>query len=127
MFATLRRHQKWLWYVISILTIISFVWFFSPRSSRNVGRGGWRENDVVGSIYGHAIHRGAYLQATREARLRYFLSYRQWPDEDEMARQLGIIERETRNRLMLIEKLKQLDVQPSVTAAVQWIADVFQD
>jgi IS1 family transposase len=126
MFVSLRRHQKWLWIVISVLTIISFVAFFSPRSQRGVGSG-WRENDVVGSIYGHALHHDEYLQAAREARLWYFLRARQWPEEDEAARQFGFIERETRDRLLLSEKLKQLNITVSETAAAQWIADLFQD
>jgi hypothetical protein len=127
MFASIRRHQKWLWFVISVLTIISFVAFFSPRSQRGVGSGGWQENDVVGSINGRALHRDEYLQAAREAELRYFLNYRQWPRDDEMARQMGLIDNEIRSRLLLIDKLKQLNVKVSEEAAAQWIADVFHD
>jgi hypothetical protein len=128
MFASIRRHQKWLWFVISVLTIISFVAFFSPRSQRGASYGaGLSADDTVGSIYGRRIRRDEYAQASREANLRYFITYRRWADDDEMARQLGLIDRETRNRLLLIRKLDEMNVKVGETAVAQWIADAFQD
>src|SRR5439155_13689613 len=127
MFASIRRHQKWLWFVISILTIISFVGFLSPRSTRGLGRGAWMAKDTIGSIYGHDVSREGYQEAQREAALSYYLRSGQWPADNEAVRQLGILERETRERLLFGEKLKQLDVQVSEGAVAQWIFDVFQD
>ena len=88
---------------------------------------GFVEGDTVGSIYGRPLRRDEFHQAQREAHLRYFLNYREWPDESEMARQFGIMDRELRDRLLLIEKLNQLNVKVGRDAVVQWIEDVFKD
>jgi hypothetical protein len=128
MFESIRRHQKWLWIVIMTLTIISFVAFFSPRSQRGYSSGGMFGDDkAVGSINGRDIGREEYLDAVKEARLRYYLSYGQWPRDDEMTRRLGLMERETRNRIVLLEKLKEFDIRVSDTATAEWISEVWRD
>src|SRR5690242_4825097 len=125
MFGTIRRHQKWLWIVISTVTIISFVAFFSPNRRRQAGWTGPR--DQVGSINGRAITRDQYAQAYREAELRYLFSYGDWPGNDAASRQSGVIERETRNRLVLLDKVNELDIQVGEPAVAEWIADTFRD
>jgi peptidyl-prolyl cis-trans isomerase D len=125
MFGTIRRHQKWLWIVISTVTIVSFVAFFSPQQRKQRGWTGPR--DLVGSINGRSITRDQYANAYREAELRYLFSYGDWPGNDNMSRQSGVIERETRNRLFLIDKLNELDIQVSEPAVAQWIIEAFRD
>jgi hypothetical protein len=128
MFNSIRRHQKWLWIVIMTFTIISFVAFFSPRSQRGYSRSGTMGREgAVGSINGRTVHRDEYIDAYREARLRHFFSYGQWPQDDEMSRRLKIMENETRNRLFLIEKLKEFDIRVSDKATADWIAEVWRD
>jgi hypothetical protein len=123
MFGTIRRHQKWLWIVISTVTIVSFVAFFSPNRRR---QGGWTgPRDYIGSINGRPITRDEYASAYREARLNYAFSYGDWSDAD--ARQSGIVERQTRERLFLIEKLRDLNIQVPPAATAQWILDEFRD
>ncbi|MBM3839022.1 MAG: hypothetical protein FJ398_13850 [Verrucomicrobia bacterium] len=126
MFQSIRRHQKWLWLVITTLTIISFVIFFSPqqtqRGSSQIGSGA-----VIGTINGRPITREEYLNTYREAELRYLFSTGNWPREDEMSRQMGIMDRETRNRLLLVQKLKEFNIQVSETSIAQWIVEAFQD
>ncbi|MCI0538031.1 MAG: peptidyl-prolyl cis-trans isomerase [Verrucomicrobiales bacterium] len=128
MFATIRRHQKWLWIVISTLTIVSFVWFFSP-ASQSGGGSGRNENAVIGSIYGQPLRRGDYFQAAREARLQFVFNYQQWPGDNPMVRKMGMIERDTTNRLVLLKKIEQFNVQVSEAAVADWIvkAELFQD
>ncbi|MSU62605.1 MAG: hypothetical protein EXS31_09435 [Pedosphaera sp.] len=129
MFASIRRHQKWLWVVISTLTIISFVAFFSPSSQSGAGRGGLGGDETVGSIYGRDITRDRYLETVREAELNFFINYRYWADQDPRIKQMGLIERETHNRVLMIEKLSQFSVQTDLTAVARWIAEasLFQD
>src|SRR3954447_7830512 len=98
MFGTIRRHQKWLWIVISTVTIVSFVAFFSPQRRRQAGWTGSR--DQVGSINGRPVYREEYASAYREAELRYLFSYGDWPGNDNMSRQSGVMEREARNRML---------------------------
>jgi peptidyl-prolyl cis-trans isomerase D len=125
MFGTIRRHQKWLWIVISTVTIVSFVAFFSPQRRR---QGGWTgPRDQVGSINGRPISRDQYAQAYRESELRYVFSYGNWPDSDPASRQSGAVERETRNRLVLLEKVNELNIQVGEPAVAGWIADAFRD
>lgn len=125
MFGTIRRHQKWLWIVISTVTIISFVAFFSPQRRKQAGWTGPR--DLIGSINGRSVTRAEYADAYREAELRYLFSYGNWPDSDATMRQSGMLEREARNRLILIEKLNQLNIEVSESAMAQWIAEAFRD
>src|SRR5688572_20296823 len=103
MFAHIRRHQKWLWIFISAAVIISFVWMFSPTQQMQGQAADVRGN--VGSIYGDPISLREYMDARREAELHYLFSNGSWPDNDEYARQMRVVERETRNRLFLTRKL----------------------
>jgi hypothetical protein len=81
----------------------------------------------VGSINGRSISRDEYANAYREAELRYLFSYGDWPGNDSMSRQSGVMERETRNRMLLVEKLKDLDIHVSESAVAQWIVEAFRD
>jgi peptidyl-prolyl cis-trans isomerase D len=125
MFGTIRRHQKWLWIVISTVTIISFVAFFSPQQRKQRGWTGPR--DLIGSINGRPITRDQYANAYREAELRYLFSYGEWPGNDTMSRQSGLIEREARNRLLLLDQINELNIQVGEPAIAQWILDAFRD
>jgi hypothetical protein len=122
MFGTIRRHQKWLWIAISTVTIVSFVAFFSPNQSQ---QSGWTSvNDTVGSINGRPVTRDQYFDAYRESQLRYLFSYGDWPGNDSMSRQSGLLERETRNRLFLIDKIEQLNIRVGESSIAQWIRDL---
>ena len=61
MFAHIRRHQKWLWILISAAVIISFVWLFSPTQQMQGGTGDL--NAQLGSIYGDPITVREYYDA----------------------------------------------------------------
>ncbi|MCF7764468.1 MAG: SurA N-terminal domain-containing protein [Verrucomicrobia bacterium] len=125
MFASFRRH-KWLWGVIFGLTILSFVWFFTPQAQRGGGYTG-SGKEPVGSINGVAVTRDDYLNAYRESELQFFFNYGRWASEDQQARQLKFIERQTRNRLFMIRKIEALNIQAAEGATAQWIADAFRD
>jgi hypothetical protein len=126
MFANIRRHQKWLWILISGAVIISFVWYFNPNSRYGGGGGGGRGENSVGKINGRKISRGEYYDAEREAHLRYFMNYQSWYGTDEFSRQNeGFIEHETRNRLILKEKLKEYNVHVSDAEVAEWIRGLF--
>lgn len=130
MFASIRRHQKWLWLVIIVLVIISFVIYFDPtyssRSSRGSGAGGAGD---YGYINDRPLSREELLEAHQEVRLRFrvFSGTGQWPEEDEFGRQQFNPDGQAQQRLILIEKLKDLNVQVTDEAAANWIANVFRD
>ena len=128
MFQHIRRHQKWLWFVISAAVIISFVWYFNPnqRAARNAA-GGMGGETTVGTIDGQPISYATYKNTRNEAVLQYLFSYGEWPVDNEVTRQLRPIERETRTRLLLIDRIKDYDIQVSEKDIADWIATVFQD
>jgi hypothetical protein len=69
MIGTIRKHSKWLWWVIAGLTIISFIgWNIAPVS-RNGGVGG---GGGYGTLYGHKITRQEYINARNEVYLFYW-------------------------------------------------------
>ena len=106
MFGTIRKHQNWLWAVIIVVIVISFVIYFSPDAKWG-GRGG-RGSGELGTIDGQSVTVHDYQQAYRETRLLYFLNFQKWPDSDERARQMGFdVDNEAYMRLIRLAKVKQ--------------------
>ncbi|HON06505.1 MAG TPA: peptidylprolyl isomerase [Verrucomicrobiota bacterium] len=115
MFAGFRKYQKWIWVVAIIVIIPSFVIFFSPdaRLSRSGGAAAG-----LGTINGKPISVEQYLNAKKEAYLSFFFRHGEWPERSAAAKQYGFDEeRETYGRLLLIEKLKDLNVNISTESA----------
>jgi len=123
MFGTIRKHQTWLWAIIATLTIISFLWLFSPSSKMDRGRGNVR----LGSIYGHVISEDSYVHAQRDVTLQFFfMSGGRWPDQD--AKQSGFdAEKETYQWLMLQLKADQLGIHPSPEVVARVARDMLSN
>jgi hypothetical protein len=122
MFATIRRHQKWLWAVIITVIIISFVIFFSPNVSLNEGRRG-----NLGTMNGRAISMKDYSEAYWDVYLEYYLRNGNWPDQGEANRTGFDIEQQARNRLFLNYQVKANRIVVSDEAVAKWISGIFQD
>jgi hypothetical protein len=120
MIGTIRKHQKWLWFVIIIAIVISFVWFFSPAATMP---GDDSPKADFGSINGARITPKQFAQAQREARLGMFLNYRQWPKNDERMRE--ILEQSTYQRLVVDAKLKQLNINVTPEATARLVKQFF--
>ena len=107
MIGTIRKHSKWLWFVIIIATVISFV-FWGASPSR-MGRGADYTSGNLGSIYGHKITPDAYRNAQAGFYFFYWFRAGEWPDKNpnlsgaEMAREIYL-------RLMLIQKANDLGI-----------------
>ena len=127
MFTHIRRHQKWLWIVISAFVIISFVWYFNPN--QQYGQGGLPAGDgVVGTIYGEPISTREFAAAEAESLIHHLVTYGDLPQSGEMRRQLEMsMARETRNRLLLLRKLEEYNIEVSDKATAEWIRQAFQD
>src|SRR6266513_2075810 len=122
MLGHIRRHQKWLWVLIAGATIISFVIFLDPTTGRRGGGRsifGGRTGDY-GSINGRAISPEEFGQMKQEAKLEYLFSAGRWPGEDEAARQFFDLDRRTLERIFLIEKVHDLNIQVGDEAAGVW-------
>jgi len=124
MFASIRRYQRILWLIVAIVVVISFV-FVDFMTNRGGGRGGGSELDL-GTVYGKQITREEYLKAMQEMKLFHYLRYQEWPGSDR-SRQMGFdLERETYNRLVLIEKINRMKIVVSPESRSEWAREVFK-
>ncbi len=124
MIGTLRKHSQWLWGIIIMVVIVTFVVFFSPDAKLGGGRKGGEAN--YGTLYGQPIKRDELAQAYTDARLGYFLSTSQWPERDERARMFGFnLDAEARQRLLLNHQLKEHGIEVGDAAVAQEIKNIF--
>ena len=129
MLGQIRRHQKWLWVLVAGGTIISFIIFMDPSVGRR-GRGFRRAaggSADFGYSNGHAISREEYYDAYKEAVLGFKMYSGRWPGEDEGSRQLFDPDRRIQQRLLLIEKLNQMNITVPDSAVIERLADMFRD
>jgi hypothetical protein len=116
MFGTIRKHSTWLWVIIIVLTVISFIyWGAGPGSSLDRAGGG---QTTLGSINGEAITVEDFRAAQREVYLQFYLRHRDWPDR--VGKRVGFDEeKETYLRLLIIRKLEELWIHPSSAAVAK--------
>jgi len=119
MFATFRRHQKWIWIIAVIVVIPSFVIFLGPSTGND--RGAATASDSTPftidgkevTIDGRPITFGEFRPAYQETRLALFIRSGEWPDAGER------LDIETIKRIFLHEKMKQFNVEVSDKAAAE--------
>jgi hypothetical protein len=120
MIGTIRKHSKWLWWVIAGLTIISFIgWNIAPVS-RNGGVGG---GGGYGTLYGHKITRQEYINARNEVYLFYWFRNHEWPDSNPNIKEKDLDE-QIYLRMMLIQKANALGVYITDKAAADVAGDL---
>src|ERR1017187_1948319 len=107
MIGPIRKHSGWLWAIIIVATIISFV-FWGAGPSR-VGGGGGRVSNDFGTIYGHKITLEDYVEARNEFYIFYRIHYNLWPDKNPNLSKIDL-EREIYVRLLLNHKAGALGV-----------------
>jgi hypothetical protein len=124
MFASIRRHQNWVWYVVLVVLIISFVVFFNPAAKTGMGSGPAPVD--LGLINGRPITREEFGAAQTEATLDFFFQYGgHWPSE--AGKSMGFnLDDATYQRVVLLEKLRQMKIEPGPDAAAEWIKEVFR-
>lgn len=128
MFASIRRHQKWLMIVIVVLVIGSFVYYLGPTTGgRSRGRGGYGGADHMGSINGRPLTHEEFMQAYQEVRLEARMFSGRWPEEDPSTRQLFNPDARVQQRLVLLEKTRDLNIEVDDKAVATWIATFFRD
>src|SRR5262245_46006163 len=105
MFGTIRKHQTWLWAVIITLTIISFVYFFSPYNKMsNAGRGPVN----YGTINGQPVSEEAFYGALNDVKLRYFFMTGKWLDQQDLKQ--TEFEQEVYRWLLLIQEQERFGI-----------------
>lgn len=114
MIGTIRKHSGWLWGIIIIATIISFVFWGTGPAARNGGGGGGND---YGTIYGHKLTLQDYVEGRNEYYIFYRLHYGEWPDKNPNLSK-NDLEREIYVRLLLIQKATGLGIYASDDAVV---------
>jgi len=113
MIGTIRKHSKWLWWIIAALTVVSFLYWGVAPSARNGGIGG---NGDYGMLYGHKITQQDYINARNEFRLFYWVRNNEWPDRNPNIKDKDM-EEQIYLRLMLTKKAESLGIYVTDEAA----------
>jgi len=120
MIGSIRKHSKWLWWVIASLTIISFIgWNIAP-ANRNGGAGG---SGDFGKLYGRKITQQDYINARNEFYLFYWVRNNEWPNRNPNMKESDL-EQQIYLRLMLTKKAEALGISVDDKAAADAAAQV---
>jgi hypothetical protein len=118
MIGTIRKHAKWLLWLIAGATIASLVIFMGSGPVRSGGGSEASTNIVSGEIYGHKVTPELYDQMSKEVDLYYLFNYGEWPGQDPSVTQDRLLQ-DTYVRMMLILKAKELGMHVSEEQAEQ--------
>jgi hypothetical protein len=114
MIGTIRKHSKWLWWIIAGLTVISFIYWGVTPATRNAS--GARISGDYGTLYGHKITQQEFLNARNEFFLFYWFRNYEWPDRDPNIKEKDLND-QIYLRLMLTQKARTLGIYVSDEAA----------
>jgi hypothetical protein len=106
MIGTIRKHSGWLWGIIIVATVVSFLFWGAAPGTRNSGGGGAGN---LGSIGDRKVTLDAYLGAEHEVYMYHWFRYHQWPDKDPNFSE-NDLRREIYVRLMLIQMGQDLGI-----------------
>ena len=121
MIGSIRKHSKWLWWVVASLTIISFVaWNTSPGTRYGSGR-----NAGYGVLYGKAITHEQFVAAQREFLIYYWMQAGEFPGKNPKFTQQEM-DKQTYIRMMLVRKSEALGVHVSQEAMVAGANDILR-
>ena len=123
MIGTIRKHSKWLWWIIAALTVISFLYWGASVPTRNGG--GVIGGSGFGSLYGHKITQADYIGARNEFYLFYWFRNHEWPDRNPNIKEKDL-EEQIYLRLMLTKKAEDLGVSVTAEAAAAVAGDMLR-
>jgi len=122
MFATIRRHQSWLFVIFAAIVIVSFV-AYGPSGVNQIKLTGLTGASGYGKIGDHAITQEELRRAEKEALIRYYVANHDWPKTQSDFN----LEREAYIRLFLIEKEKQFGIQASAESMADFARHIIGD
>ncbi|HUA65158.1 MAG TPA: peptidylprolyl isomerase [Alphaproteobacteria bacterium] len=128
MIHTIRKHSKWLLYIITAMVIGSFV-FFMGRVGMNGGGAGGGEavntNDIGGEIYGQQVTPEMYDRMHNEVALDVFFRSGQWPEQNpELTHQA--LQESIYVRMLEVQKAKELGVHVTDEQAQKAAANILR-
>lgn len=109
MIETIRKHSKWLLWIIAGATIFAMVFYMGTGSVRNGGSVEVNTNEVSGEIYGQKVTQEMYDRIRKDVDFDFLFSYGQWPEENPQMTKEALLQR-IYVRMMLVEKAKQLGI-----------------
>jgi len=109
MIGTIRKHSKWLWLIIIVATVISFVYWGAGPSRMGGGNGSGTATGDFGSISGHKVTQQAFIDARNDFYLFYWFRSGEWPDKNPNFSEPEL-DREIYIRLMLAQKANDLGI-----------------
>jgi len=121
MIGTIRKHQKWLWMVIIVATILSFLIYFTPNS-RNSAFDRSAPTVNLGSVFGEPITLEQLRAAEQEGRIYFRFNYGQWPETEEKKKD---VRRFAEQRLLLNAELEQYHITATPEAAARYTKQIF--
>ena len=116
MIGTIRKHSSWLWVIVVVTVISSFVFWSDVRPKGSSSGGG----DNYGSLYGKPVARDQYLRAVTFVEISELMQGgrgRSGMDKDGQIRQ----------QLLLQAKVDELGIQVSDAAVGGYIRETFKD
>jgi len=125
MIGTIRKHSKWLWLIIIVATVISFIYWGAGPSRMGGGSGGRVASGDFGSIYGHKVTQQAFIDARNDFYLFYWFRSGEWPDKNPNFSEPEL-DREIYIRLMLAQKANDLGIYVSDAEAAQAGAELLR-
>jgi parvulin-like peptidyl-prolyl isomerase len=114
MIGTIRKHSKWLLWIIAGATIFSFVFFMSSGPARN-GGGGYSSvntNIIGGKIYGETVTPEKYQRMKRDVDLYFLFNYGSWATHNPNLTEAKL-QQEIYVRMMLLQKAQSVGVHVS--------------
>ena len=106
MIGTIRKHSKAMWWVIIAAIIITFVWW----GSQGPQKGNGHSMGNYGVMNGVTITPTIYQESLREVKLYYFFSSGgSWPGRGRQLQGFDV-ERETFNRILISQKMKEFGI-----------------
>lgn len=122
MIGTIRKHSKWLWWIIAGATILSFIWWGASVPNRN-GGGGVAEGDY-GTIYDKKVTQDEYTAVKHDYFIFYWLHNGfEWPDRNPNVSNRDI-DTQVYVRLLLLRKAQQLGIHADETSAAAMAGDL---
>ena len=125
MIETIRKHSKWLLYIIAAATIGSMVFYMGTGSVRNGnGAGGVNTNLVGGEIYGKAVTEDMYNKMENQFALSVFFQYGEFPDQNPQITP-EVKEQQVYIRMMEAEKANQIGAHVTMDQIEQAVANYY--
>src|ERR1700722_2399676 len=105
MIGTIRKHSKWLLWLIAGATIFSFVYFMGQGPGRGGGGGtvSINTNLIGGQIYGQAVTPERYDQMEKDVNLFFLFNYGEWANKNPNLTQDALLQI-IYQRMMLLQK-----------------------